>query len=179
MGDVPTSITLRAHASTRYGLPGLAWPLDRHSVRGDVGSEATWHFPGVCIGCAHAPPGPPRCPRRGAPRHPPRDQAGADRGRSRGPRKLPRAARGLHLGGCESGRASGATISPLSQQRPASHRLDRPREHPGEPPCHRQAHPTEVWLPPGQAGEGHPDRPGAGRSLVGGVGGGSVNAVAS
>jgi len=53
----------------------------------------------------------------------------ADGGRSRGPRKLPRApravprrhgaaARGLHVGNCESGRESGATISPLSQQRP-------------------------------------------------------------
>jgi|GEM_PF-987070 len=52
----------------------------------------------------------------------------ADRGRSRGPRKRPRAARavprrhgaaarGLHPGGCESGRASRAAISPLSQQR--------------------------------------------------------------
>ena len=51
-------------------------------------------------------------------------------GRSRGPRKLPRgpravprrhgaAARGLHVGNCEGGRESGATISPLSQQRPA------------------------------------------------------------
>jgi len=54
----------------------------------------------------------------------------ADGGRSRGPRKLPRtpravprrhgaAARGLHVGNCEGGRESGATISPLSQQRPA------------------------------------------------------------
>ena len=54
----------------------------------------------------------------------------ADGGRSRGPRKLPRApravprrhgaaARGLHVGDCESDRESGATISPLSQQRPA------------------------------------------------------------
>jgi len=51
----------------------------------------------------------------------------ADGGRSRGPRKLPRApravprrhgaaARGLHVGDCESGRESGATISPLNQQ---------------------------------------------------------------
>ena len=54
----------------------------------------------------------------------------ADGGRSRGPRKLPRApravprrhgaaARGLHVRNCEGGRESGATISPLSQQRPA------------------------------------------------------------
>ena len=54
----------------------------------------------------------------------------ADGGRSRGPRKLPRApravlrrhgaaARGLHVGDRASGRESGATICPLSQQRPA------------------------------------------------------------
>jgi len=43
----------------------------------------------------------------------------ADRGRWQGRRERPRAARGLHVGDCESGRESGATISPLSQQRPA------------------------------------------------------------
>ena len=54
----------------------------------------------------------------------------ADGGRSRGPRKLPRApravprrhgatARGLRVGDCEGGRKSRATISPLNQQRPA------------------------------------------------------------
>ena len=42
----------------------------------------------------------------------------ADRGRWPGRRERPRAARGLHVGDCESGRESGATISPLSQQRP-------------------------------------------------------------
>ena len=57
----------------------------------------------------------------------------ADGGRSRGPRKLPHApralprrdgaaARSLHVGDCESGRESRATISPLSQQRPALRR---------------------------------------------------------
>jgi hypothetical protein len=35
------------------------------------------------------------------------------------PRRGGAPARGLHLGGCEGGRASGATIIPLSQQRPA------------------------------------------------------------
>ena len=52
----------------------------------------------------------------------------ADGGRSRGPRMLPRApravprrhgaaARALHVGDCEGGRESGATITPLNQQR--------------------------------------------------------------
>ena len=52
------------------------------------------------------------------------------------------------------------------------HRLDGPRERPRAAARAREAHPAQVRLPAGQAGEGDADRAGAGGGALRGLGGG-------
>ena len=91
----------------------------------------------------------------------------ADGGRSRGPRKLPRApqavprrhgatARGLHVGNCETGRESGATISPLSQHHPATpSRITHQSRITDNVPHHAARDLSLTSQSPGGPGKGH------------------------
>jgi hypothetical protein len=68
----------------------------------------------------------------------------------------------------------GSYATPSSVVRGLDWRLDDPRERPRAPARARPAHSPQARLPAGQAGEGDADRPGAGRSPVGDLGGGRL-----